>query len=206
MNLALVFKQSKSNAVDRGIAPALVEETTSSIKMVEVVLVRLAAKEVHVRDLEITPEMTCRVALRSFVMCWSALIVCEPLNSAVLVQVIRMVGKKLDGFGPQGRQGLGFVVESNSEAIGLVVVLHVAEDIVIDVAKEVDFRFNAPVPSHILQGRMLIENAAIPSTHLMIRNHLGVLYTALFEDRCGLVVKGLVNPGGSCPMFLGNQF
>lgn len=168
MNFALVFKESKGDAVNRGITPAFVEEATGSVKVVEVVLVRLAPEEIHVGNLKITPKMTCRVALGMFIVCWSALVIGKPVDSVILMQVVWMIGKKFDGLGPQGRQGFGFVIEHNGEAIGLVVVLHVAEYIVINVAKEVNFRFDAPVPSDIFKCRVFVKNATIPSTHLMI--------------------------------------
>lgn len=47
----------------RRIAPSLIEEATSTIQMIEVILIRLTPPEAHICDLEIGPEMACRIPI-----------------------------------------------------------------------------------------------------------------------------------------------
>lgn len=69
----------------RRIAPALVEETPRSIEMVEVVLIRLAAPEIQIRDLEITPEMTRAVSVCFLVVGRACFVVDEPPHCVVVM-------------------------------------------------------------------------------------------------------------------------
>lgn len=154
--------------MDRSITPALVEEAACTVKVVKVILIRLASEEVHVCNLEITPKVTRREPLSTFVVCWSPLVICEPFDGAVLMKVVWMIGKELNSLGPQGRQGFGFVIQRNGEAVGLVVVLHVSEYIIVDIAKEVNFRFDTPIPSNVFERWVFVKHAAIPSAHLMV--------------------------------------
>lgn len=123
MHPARVFPETESNAVNRSIAPAFVEETTRTVKVVKVVVVDLAPPEVHVGHLKVAPEVTGRVPLSLLVVIGSPDIVGKPLERGVLVDdVMRIVGKELDRFRPQRRQRLRIIVESDGEAVGLVVV------------------------------------------------------------------------------------
>ena len=49
-----------------------------------------------------------------------------------------MGGHKFQSFGPEGWDGIWTIIEVDDEAIGFVIVLHVVEDIVIDVAEEAE--------------------------------------------------------------------
>ena len=149
--------------------------------MVEVVLVLLATEEIHVSHFKVTPEVTCGESLRAMVVVWSLDAVCKPVYGGVLVDIIGVVGKELGSLGPESRQSLRVVIERNGEAVCLVVVLHVAEYIVVYVAEEMDFRLDAPVPARVLEGRVLVEHAAVPSAHLVVRHHVCVLYSLLLE-------------------------
>ena len=60
------------------------------------------------------------------------------------------------------------VVEVDGEAVGFVVVGHVAEDVVVDVAEEMDFGFDAPVVSCVFEGGVVVEEAAVPAAHLVV--------------------------------------
>lgn len=168
MDFALVFEQTQCDAVDWRIAPALVEEATCPIEMVEVVLVRFTTPEFHVCYLKVTPEVTGREALGLLVCVGSADVVGNPLDGVVVMEVIRMVREELDRLGPQRRQGLGVIVETDCEAVGLVVIVHVAEDVVVDVAEEVHVGLHAPVVPCVFEGWVLVEEAAVPATHLVV--------------------------------------
>lgn len=79
-----------------------------------------------------------------------------------------MIGQELGRLGPQGRQGMRVVVQGDGEAVRLVVVLHIAENVVVDIAEEVYLGFDAPVVADILKSGMLVEHATVPATHLMV--------------------------------------
>lgn len=163
------------------VAPSFVEKTPGTVEMVEVVFVLLAAEKLHVSYFKVTPEVACGESLCAVVVVWSLDAIREPVYGGVLVDIIGVVGKELGSLGPKSRQSLGIVVERNGEAVRLIVVLHVAEYIVVDVAKEVDFRLNAPVPARLLESRVLVKHAAIPSAHLVVRHHVCVLHSLLLE-------------------------
>lgn len=55
VNLLLLQHQAGGNRVDRGIAPALIEETTILIQRLEVVGVGLGAKPVEATNLKVGP-------------------------------------------------------------------------------------------------------------------------------------------------------
>lgn len=55
--LALVFEKAERDTVNGRIAPALVEEATSAVEVVEVVAILLASPEAHVTDFKVGPEV-----------------------------------------------------------------------------------------------------------------------------------------------------
>ena len=70
--------------------------------------------------------------------------------------------------GPQCGNGLRIIVQVDGKAISLVIILHVSEDIVVDVAEEVHFGLHSPIILRILKRRVLVEESAVPSTHLVV--------------------------------------
>lgn len=136
MDFALVFKKTQGNTVDWGITPSLIEKATSAVKVVKVVLVFLASPEVHIGNLKIAPEMACRVSICFVVVVGTVLRVCEPLESIVGVDILGMFCNELESLGPECFNGFGGVVDVDDKAVGLIVVLHVTEDIVVNVTEE----------------------------------------------------------------------
>ena len=59
-------------------------------------------------------------------------------------------------------------------------VLHVAEDIVVDITEEFDFGLDAPVVADVFEGRVVVEEAAVPPAHLMVRFHSRILHIVFF--------------------------
>lgn len=177
---ALVFEEPKGDGMNRRIPPSFIEESTSTIQMVEVVLIGLTPPEIHVSDFEITPEMAGGISVCLFVMNRSPLCVCYPVHGIVGVKGLGVLGEELGRFGPQGRDGLRSVIERDGEAVSLVVIVHVTEDIVVDVAEEVHIWFDPPVVLRVLQGRVLVEKSAIPPAHLVVRDLIGILDIVLF--------------------------
>lgn len=60
-------------------------------------------------------------------------------------------------------------------------VLHVAEDIIIDVAEEMHFGLYPPVVAYIFEGRVAVEETAVPATHLVVGDH-GAVLSAFFGE------------------------
>jgi hypothetical protein len=168
VDLGRILEQSQCNTVHRRIAPALVEEPSCSIEVVEVVLIRLAAPEIEICDLEIAPKMTCAVAMRLLIVARSCLVVDEPPHRVVLMQVFWMRGEEFQRLKPQCRNALGRVIEVDVEAVRFVVVGHVAEYVVVDIAEELDFGLHAPVVFRICEGRVMVEHAGVPAAHLVV--------------------------------------
>lgn len=187
------------------IAPSLVEEASCAVQVVKVFLVGLTAPEVQVCDFKIAPEMAGAVAVCLVVVLGPSVLVGEPVHGVVLVEVVVMAGEELDGFWPEGCNRLGRVVEVDGEAVGLVVVLHEAEDVVVDVAEEVDVWLDAPVVLHVLQGGMLVEHARVPAAHLVVGEHVGILDVLLFQDVGRLFEQILVDPTGDFPVLFWYQ-
>lgn len=85
MDPTLVLEQAKRNTVYRSISPTLVEEATSSVEVIEVVLVRLAPPEVHVANFEVAPEVTRRVPIGLVPVVWSSSLVHKPIDGVVFM-------------------------------------------------------------------------------------------------------------------------
>ena len=194
MDFTSVLKQAQRNRMDRGIPPSLVEEAPCSVQVVEVIFVRLASPKFHIGDLEVGPEMTGRVAVRSLVVVGSPVAVLEPIDGVVLMHILWMRGEEFRRLRPQGRDAFGRIVEVDGEAVRLVVVFHVPEDVVVDVAEEVDFWLHAPVVAGVGKRRVFVEHAAVPATHLVVGHQVAVLHCLLFEDLGGFFEQGVVDP------------
>lgn len=165
-----ILKQPQRYRMYRRIPPPLIKEPPSAIQMVEIVLIRLTPPELHICDLEVAPEMTRRVSIRFLVVSRPPLFVLEPRTGVhgAVFDVIRVGLDELEGFGPQCGDGLGGVVEVYGEAVGFVVVLHVAENVVVDVAEEMDLGFDSPVVAYVLESGVVVEKTAVPAAHLVV--------------------------------------
>lgn len=112
---------------------------------------------------------------------------------------------EFEGFGPEGGHGLWGIVEIDREAVGFIVVLHVVEDVVVDVAEKVDFGFYSPVITYVLQSGVVVKETAVPATHLVVGNHVAVLYVMLFEYLGAFLEEVVVDPAGDGPVFFGDE-
>ena len=157
MNPARVFKKTQCDAVYGGVTPTLVEKATGAIQVVEIVLVGLTSPKVHVSNLEVAPEVTGRVAVCLPSVIRPSDVVSQPVHGVVLMDVLGVLGYELEGLGPESRNRFGGVVEVDGKAIGLVVVLHEAEDVVIDIAEKVNLGLDTPIVLHIGEGGMFVK-------------------------------------------------
>lgn len=205
VNLASILEQAKGDAVHGGITPTLIEEAPSAIQVGKVVFVFLTAPEGEVGDFKVGPEMASTVTMGFDVVVGAAGAVDEPGHGIVFMDVFWMSSEELDGLGPQGRDGFGGVEKVDVEAVGLVVVLHVSEDVVVDIAEEFDVGLYSPVVLGVLEGRVAVEHATVPTAHLMVADLAGILDVVFFEDLCGFFIEVLADPAGHLPVFFGDD-
>ena len=79
-----------------------------------------------------------------------------------------MCGDEFLRLRPQGGNALRCVVEVDGETVGFIVVLHPAENVIVDVAEEMDFGLDAPVVADVFEGGVFVEHAAVPAAHLVV--------------------------------------
>lgn len=126
----------------------------------------------------------------------------QPVHRVVLVEIFRVLRYEFHGLGPKLWNGLRCIIKVDGEAVGLVMVGHVPEDIVVDVAEEMHLRLNAPVILHVFECRMFVEEAAVPSAHLVVGFHAAVLDVVFLEDLGRFFEKLHIDPRGDRPVFL----
>lgn len=105
MDLACIFKETESNAVNRSVTPSLIEKSSCSIKMGEVIFISLTPPKGKIGDLEIGPEVAGTVTMGLDVVVWSSLVVHQPSHGVILVQVLWVSGQEFDGLRPKRRDG-----------------------------------------------------------------------------------------------------
>lgn len=145
MHIVRVREETDTERVYRRITPSLIEETTSIIQVLEVSLVFLTTEKIQVTNLEVRPEVTGGVSIAALSMFGPRLVIGDPIQHVVVAQVGGVCGQESASLGPEGGDRLRSIVEADGETIGLVVILHVAEHIVVDIAEELDVGLDAPV-------------------------------------------------------------
>ena len=168
MDLIFILEQPQRNTMHRSISPPFVKEPPRAIQMLEIILISFRAPKFHVCDFEITPEMTRAVPVCFHVVFRAPLTIDDPFFRVVLMHVFGMCGDEFLRLGPQGGNALRRVVEVDGEAVGLVVVLHPAENVVVDFTEEVDFGLDSPVVADVFESGVFVEHAAVPAAHLVV--------------------------------------
>lgn len=69
-------------------------------------------------------------------MFWSVDRVSEPFNGVIGVYVFGMLGKELESLGPECLDGFGGVVNVDDEAVGFVIILHITENVIVNIAEK----------------------------------------------------------------------
>ncbi len=105
-----------------------------------------------------------------------------------------MSSQKFHCLGPESLDAFWGVIQVYGEAVCFVVVFHVAENIVVYVAEKVDFGLHAPVVFCMGEGGVFVEEAGVPTAHLMIGNEISILNAFLFEDLSGFSKEVFVDP------------
>ena len=84
-------------------------------------------------------------------------------------------------------------------------VLHPSKHVVVDVAEKLDFGLDAPVVLYVFEGRVVVEEATVPSAHFVVADSVGVLDVVFGEDLGGFEVEVVVDPGGGLPVVFGDD-
>lgn len=156
------------------ISPSFVKESTVFVERGEVVDVGFASEPIQVADFEVGPlemldeiERRMRTYEMAFVVGFS-FVITEPVERVVLVEVFGMFLHEFLDTIPECFDGLTIFVETEDEAVFLLVVDHVFEWIVVDIAEEFDAWFNSPVPFVVLHERLLEEETRFEPTHMSV--------------------------------------
>ena len=169
--------------------------------MLEIVFIGFRSPELHICDFEITPEMARAVSIRFHIVFRPPFTIHHPLLRIILMHIFRMRGNEFLRLRPQRGNALRRIIEVDSEAVGLIVVLHPAENVVVDVAEEVHFGLDAPVVANVFESGVFVEHAAVPATHLVVGYEGAVLDFLLFEHLGRFVEEVAVDPVGDGPVF-----
>jgi hypothetical protein len=92
---------------------------------------------------------------------------------------------------PNGRNRFLVLEQAQDEAVFLLVVGHELEDVVIDVAKELDARLDAPVPLVFEHQGLPKEEAGFKSAHVSVADGVSVYDFTLrhiFANFCGPIL------------------
>ena len=206
MNIVGISEQTNTKGVDWRITPAFVEEPTSTVQVLEVGLVLVAAEEIHVTNLKVGPEVAGRVTIGNLGVFRTNSVFRNPVQHIVLAQVGGVCGQELLGLGPESADGLRGVVKVDGETVGLVAILHVSEHVVVNIAEELDIGLNAPVVTVVLEGLVLVKHSAVPAAHLVVGDLRRVLDVLFLQNLGGVLEELHADPARDGPMFLGNQF
>ena len=129
--LVLRHEHGHTQSMYRRISKSLVVEASPSIQPVKVSFVRFTAEEVQVPNLEIREELAVVVV--------SAVVgVKQPVQVGIRVYQLRVGVDEGAGTRPEGRKGSRVVEDVHVETVLDVIIAHKAEDVVVNVAEEVD--------------------------------------------------------------------
>lgn len=129
--LALRYEHGHTQSMYRRISKSLVVEAASSIQPVKVSFIRFAAEEVQIPNLEVREELAVVVV--------SAIVgVKQPVQVGIRMYQLWMGVDERASARPERRKGASVVEDIHVETVFHVVIAHEAEDIVVNVAEEVD--------------------------------------------------------------------
>ena len=150
--------------------------------------------------------MTSRVPIRLPIMFRSPLAICQPIYRVILVHILGVCRHEFQRLRPKCWNRLGRIVKVYGKAVGLVVILHITEYVIVDVAEEMDLGFHPPIVTGIRQSWMFVEHAAIPTAHLMVGFKIRILNVLFLKDGSRLLKKVLVYPAWYGPVVFGDEF
>jgi len=151
MDFVLVKEEAGSDRMYWSITPTLVEESTILVERLEKVEIGFRSKPIQVTNFEVGPHMAMVVGLSA--------VITQKTHGIVLGNMLGMCFHELLGAVPQGRDGLHVFIQTQHETVLLLVVRHVLEYVVVNIAEELDARLYSPVP-FIIEHQWLTEEEA----------------------------------------------
>jgi hypothetical protein len=99
-------------------------------------LVSRTSPEFQIANLEVAPKMASTVPVSEVVQVWSLRAIRKPVEGIIQAEKFRVYGQKPQRLGPKRRQRIRVVVDIDCKPVSFVIVGHVAEDVVVNVAEE----------------------------------------------------------------------
>lgn len=111
------------------------------------------------------------------------------------------------GMVPERRDGRPMFWKRNRESISFVLLDHEGERVERDLAREPDFRLNAPVPFELIKNRLAEEVPRVKAAHIAVAHapnvrHLRVIRFHLFQV---MIVLALINPHRRVPLLVADH-
>lgn len=131
-------------------------------------------------------------------------VVTEEAHGVALGNVLGVVLDELLGAVPESGDGLDVLVQAQNEAVLLVVLLHEAERIVVDIAEELNGGLNTPVVVVVHHGRLAEEETRLETAHVAVAHRVAVDDLALGHVLANLAGLLLVNVLRERPVLLGD--
>lgn len=217
VDLLLGQHQTGSDRVHRRIAPALVKETAILVERLEVVEVSLGAEPSETANFKVGPlerdvsmrclqiEMKKGNAYKVAFVVGLAAVVAEEAHGVALGNVLWVVLDKLLDAIPESGDGLDVLVQAKNEAVLLVVLVHEAEGVVVDVAEQLDAGLHTPVVVVVEHELLSEEETGLKSAHVAVADAVAI--DDLFGSHVLAHLLGLllVDVRRERPMLLGNQ-
>lgn len=141
-------------------------------------------------------EVTYKVAL----VVGLATIVTEEGHGVALGNVLRVVLHELGNAVPKSGDGLEILVKAEHEAVLLLVLVHVAEGVVVDVAVELDARLDTPVVVVVHHKGLAEKEAGLETAHVAVADAVTVDDLALSHVLANLLGLLLVDVGRERPV------
>lgn len=194
----LLFEQEGSaKRVDWSITPSLVEETTSPVEILEVISISRRPQPVKRTDFKVTPEMAVVIIL--------PIVIRDKLQAVAFNNVMWVLGHELLGGFPESWNGFLVFVQTEGKAVFLLVLFHVEEWIVVDVAEELDGGFDTPVKFIVGEEFVFEEETRFESTHVAVGDGITIDDFSLSHVLTNSGSFVLINPFGEAPVFLWNK-
>ncbi|KAK1849758.1 hypothetical protein CCHR01_07576 [Colletotrichum chrysophilum] len=131
-------------------------------------------------------------------------VVTQEAHGVALGNVLGVVLHELLGAVPKGGDGLDVLVQTQDEAVLLVVLLHEAERVVVDVAEKLNGGLDTPVVVVVHHGGLAEEESRLETAHVTVADRVTVDDLALGHVLANLACLLLVNVLGERPVLLGN--
>lgn len=134
-----------------------------------------------------------------------ATVITEEAEGVVLCDMLRVLLHELLDAVPQRRDGLVILVQTQHEAVLLLVVPHELEGVEADVTVQVNAGLHAPVVVKLLHQWVAEKEARLVAAHVPVADRVTVDDLALAHVLSNLLGLVLVNPVRVGPVVLGNK-